>query len=99
GQQGLTVMRDGFDLISIEQPRKHALGDLAVREHVRHTARYSEVVFEHDEAAVFEPHEICPGNRHVGVAVDVNTSHLATVMPAAQHQAAGHDAFGENPSL
>ena len=86
-------------MIPIEQRRQHALGDLAVREHVGHAARHPQVVFEHDEAAVLQPIEIGARNRHVDVAVDVDAAHLAPVVPAALHQLARDDAFGEDSPL
>ena len=98
-QQRLAVLRDRADLVAIEQAGQHALGDLAVGEHVRHAARHPQVVLEHDEAAVLEAHEIGAGDRDVDVAVDVDAAHLAPVVPAAVDQVARHDAFGEDPAL
>ena len=99
GQQGLAVLGDRADLIAIEEPRHHALGDLAVGEHVGHAARHPQVVFEHDEAAVLEPHQVAAGDRHVDVAVDADAAHLAPEVPAAVEQVARHHAFGQNPPL
>ncbi len=98
-QQRLAVLRDRADLVAIEEPRHHPLGDLAVGEHVGHAARHAQVVLEHDEPAVLEPHEIAAGDRDVDVAVDPDAAHLAPEVPAAVEQVARHDAFGENPAL
>ena len=98
-QQRLAVVRDRADLVAIEQPRHHALGDLAVGEHVGHAARHPQVVLEHDEPAVLEAHEVGAGDRDVDVAMHADAAHLAAVVPAAVDQLARHDAFGEDPAL
>ena len=98
-QQRLTVVRDRAHAIAIEQSRQHALGDLAVRQHVGDAARHAQVVLEHHEPAVLEPNEIGARHRDVDVAMDVHAAHFAAVVPAALHQVAGHDAFGENPRV
>ena len=64
-----------------------------------HAARHAQVVFEHDEAAVLETHQVGAGDRHVDVAVDADAAHFAPVVPAAVHQLARHDALGEDASL
>ena len=98
-QQRLPVLRDRADLVAIEEPRHHALGDLAVGEHVRHAARHAQVVFEDDEPAVFQADEIAARHRHVDVAVHADAAHLAAEVLAAVEQLPRNDALGEDPAL
>ena len=98
-QQRLAVMGDRRHLVAIEQPWQHALGDLAVRQHVRDAARHAQIVFQHDELAAFQPDEIGAGDRYVNVAMDVDAAHFATKVFAAVDQLARHDAFVEDPAL
>ena len=46
-QEGLTIMIDRTHRVVGEQLREHPLDDLPVRQHVRHAARHTQVVFEH----------------------------------------------------
>ena len=98
-QQRLSVVRDRADLVAIEETRHHALGHLAVGEHVRHAARHAQVVFEDDEPAVFQADEIAPRHRHVDVAVHADAAHLTAIVLAAVEQLARHDALGEDAAL
>ena len=92
-------MRDRLHVVAREETRKHALGDLAIGEHVRDAARHAQVVFEHHEAAVFETNEIGAGDRDVDVLVNLDAAHLAPVVPAAVDEFRRHDAFREDASL
>ncbi len=98
-EQRLSVLRDRTDLIAIEQARHHALGHLAVGEHVRDAARHAQVVLEDDEAAVLQADEVAARDRHVDVAVHADAAHLAAEVPAAVEQLARDDALGEDAAL
>ena len=95
----MPVLGDRRDAVAIEKRREHPSSHFSIREHVGDAARHAEVVFEHDEAPVFEAKQIGPGYRDVDVAVQVDTEHLAAVMPAALHEIARYHAFREDASV
>ena len=98
-EQRLTVVIDRLDLVVLEQLREDALDDLAVRQHVRHAARHAQIVLEHREAAVGQPHEIGAGDRHVEMPPQEDAAHLAPVVLRAVDQLARHDAFREDAAV
>src|SRR5262245_57975088 len=92
-------MRDRPDVIAAEESREYALGHLPIRQHVRDTAGHAQVVLEHHEAAVLETNQVGAGNRDVDVLMDLHTSHLAPIVPAAVDELRWDNAFGEDASL
>jgi len=85
--------------ISSDKAGEDPLGDRPVREHVRHTAGHPQVVFENDEAAVLETHQVGARDRYIDIAVDADAAHLAAVVAAAVDQFARDDALGEDASF
>ena len=96
-QQRLRIVIDRRNAVIPEHRRKNALQNLAVRQHVRHAARHTQVIFQHRKATIRQPHQIRPADAHVRVPRHIQPAHLSPKMLAAVNQLARHNPFGQNP--
>ena len=98
-QQLLRIMLDRPHAGTAEDRRERASHHLAVGEHVGDARRHAQIVFEHDERAVFAPHDVRSADVDIGVERHRQAAHLAPVMLRAVDQIARHEAVVQDPPV
>src|SRR5262249_55288000 len=98
-EQQRAVIFDRPYTLTCEQSGKDLFHHLPVGQHIRNAAWHSEIVLEHRELPVVEPHEIGADNRNVRIPGHPYPAHLAAIMAASVDHFARDDAFGEDAAL
>src|SRR5882757_2249067 len=88
----------GPDAIVLKQGRENPFQHLPVRQHVRNTARHTEIIFQHGKAAIRQADQIRATDADINSAWHVESAHLATVVPATVDQRARNDSIGQYSS-
>jgi hypothetical protein len=84
-EQHVRIVLDRRDLVLGEQFGEEAHHHLAVFEHVRHTGRHAQVVFEDVELALAGADDIDAGDVRVDVARQIDAHHFRTELGVIQH--------------
>ena len=87
------------DVVTVEERRESPFDHLPVRQHVADAARDPQVVFEHGEAAVRDPHEVRARDSDVDVARHPDALHLAAKVLAAVDEMPRHDPVRQDARL
>src|SRR4029077_14508383 len=98
-QERLGVMLDRAYSIPLKQLRKDSLHDTAVGQHVRHTARHSQVVFEDHKLAAGQADQIGSDNGDIHITWHLQSAHLPPKVFAAVHDLPRYHAVGEDSPL
>ena len=102
-QQQVWVIRHRRNRVDVEQIREQPHHHFAVFQHVRHTRRNPQVVFQHVINAVTVgirgTHHVHPGDVRVNVAGHMYADHLRAILGVFQNQIFRHNAGAQNFTL
>ena len=98
-EQRLAVLFDRQHAATAEQQGKELLHDDAVGQHVGSAARHAQIVFQDDELAVGQAHDVRAHDGHVDVAGHVQAPHLPPELFAAIDDLPRNNPIGENVPL
>ena len=90
-QQVLRIVFDGPHARAAEDRGKGAPHHVAIGQHVGDAGRNAQIVLEHDEDAVFAPHQIGAAHIDIGAVRHGEPAHLAPVMLRAVDHAARNE--------
>ena len=92
-------MLDRLDARGAKHARKGAADDFAIGQHVGDARRHAQIVFEHDEGAVFAPHQIGAADIDISAVRHGQPMHLAAVMLRAVYHLARDHAVLEHAAI